>query len=79
MKLLVKEPAVVIGESEDSLLIVSAADAENADPMALAQRFDKDNNELSEQAFPVAQWMKWLYYVEEVSPPRPFTLATVPT
>lgn len=68
--ILLEQPVVVVAESPDFLLLMNQGDAEALDQMAMAQIISKTDNMPSEKMLPLAQWLKWLYYLEEVSPPR---------
>lgn len=68
----VREPTI-IAESESSFLIVAKDHSLGLLPMTPAQRYDRIEGVLSQEVLPLAQWMKFLYDLDEASPIRPFT------
>jgi hypothetical protein len=73
----IEEPYIV-AEGEDVYMLVEKADVKKLNPLTLAQIYHRDRKEVGEELLPVAQWMKFLYEIEAVEPPIPFTDQPIP-
>jgi hypothetical protein len=66
-----KGPLVIVAANDSTLFLVRAQDAD--DPLADAQIYDLEGAELFDQIKPLAIWFKFMYYVDKLDPPVPFT------
>jgi hypothetical protein len=65
------EPLSVISRAANLLVLVPSSEVE--DPDTVAQVYDLSAGALLPEIKPLAIWLKWLYYVDDVNPPRPWT------
>lgn len=64
-------PLLVVMEGPAELFVIQASEVKNS--WADAQMFELDANAMLDQIKPLPQWLKFMYGVEEVTPPVPFT------